>query len=306
MVDDNKMDKHINPGVSMNRPRYIVEFLFIIIIAFVYNWIMVKDGRVISFIGRTELNVKAKDVGNTFSDDAESFKIGVHRTDYVRVPLGFPLWQYGLRMYQYLTGQNAEVISVHKETSLVFDERLAHWDKYTEPVIPTVLADAIREQVDALMDKAALHPDFSELSSSLSETIKERRDDDVHVGGILISDYLSERGRKTSPSDGSTTGNSRIMVRRSGQVWVPEGFAPGYYVWFAYRYLTGQSTKIIDANPETDLFFDERIARKYSHLIEEAEAAEDATSHSETFDRSSTSSEKRKESYDDDIQVGVV
>jgi len=267
---------------------------------------MVKDGRVINFIGRTELDVKVGDVGNTFSDDTGSTKIGVHRTDYVRVPLVFFPWQYVLRTYQYLTGQSTEVISVHQETSLVFNERLAQLDKHTEPIGLTVTANAIKEQMHALVDEAASHLEFSELSSSLSETIKERMDDDVQVGGILISNYLSEKDRKASLSDGSIVGNSRIMVRRTGRVWVPGGFTPGYYIWLTYRYFTGQSTEVYDAHPETDLVFDERIARKYSHLLEEAEAAEDVTSYPETSDRSLMTSERRKENNDNDDQVSVV
>jgi len=307
MIDDREENKRMNPGVSMNRPRYIVEFLFVIIIAFICNWMMMNDGRVISFLGRTELNVMARDVDNTFIDDAKSFKIGVHRTDYAYVFRGFFPGQYVRRMYQYFTGQSNEVISVRQETNLVFDERLAQLDKYTKPIVPTVMADAIRECVNTLMDKATSHSKFTELSSSLSEMIKEHEDNDVQMGGILTSNYFFNGDNKANLSDGSIDETSKIMVRQIGRVYVPEGFALGYYVWLAYQSLIGQSREAANTRPDLDLFFDERIAHKYSHLVEQIEAVSGAASHSkisQTF--SSFGRTIKEQSQNDGVQVGSI
>jgi len=265
MIDDYEQNRRINPGVSMNRPRYIVEFLFIIIIAVVYKLMMMTDERVIIFTGRTELDVKARDNDNAFSDDTESFKIGVHRTDYVDVPQRSFVGYCFRRLYQYITGHNTEVISVRRETNLVFDERLAHLDKYTEPILPTIMADMIREQIDALVDKAASHPEFSEISSSLSEMIKERRDDDVQASGILISKHLLKEDGDAYA--GSVAKTDRIV-----------------------------SNTVVDIESDTNLVSDEEPKSDF---------ADKATSPTERFKTSTHFRKTIKEFRGDDDQMGV-
>jgi len=137
--------------------------------------------------------------------------------------------------------------------------------------------------------------------------IKVNAERGVQMDGILTSNYPLARDSDTSPSAGNIAETSKIMVRETGRVYVPEGFAPGYYVWLVYRYLTGQSTEATNTRPEIDLFFDERITHRHSHLIKQVEIASSAASHSKISETSSSFGKTIKEqSRDDDVQVGSI
>jgi len=179
MIDDNAQNKRINPGVSVNRPRYTVKFIFVIIIALLCKWLMKADEDVVLFETDTELKVKAKEPYNVLKDKAEFYYVGAHVK---RTALGdtVPGYQRLMsRMYRKVfPNQNAEVISKHFRTEYVFQQRLEDLDKYTDSVGKTIVADEFGRLIYSDSSMVSTSPVYKEFIASAREFFAEQRLDD--------------------------------------------------------------------------------------------------------------------------------
>jgi len=229
MIDDCEQNINMNPGVSVNRPRYTVELFHIIIMIVWYNWairplndeliwltnsvvptigidgfirslffINMTRGRVINSASFVELKVKAKDVYRDFIDKTQLFYMGKHR---IRLTSAggvlHPVDHFVKQLYErYFPKQSAEAMSTYQRTNPTLQLRLDHLEKYAEPFIKTVPVEELKEQVDIFIDEVASHSTFHVLASSVYDMVTEQKFDDIQIDGSSASGYPFRQGSK--------------------------------------------------------------------------------------------------------------
>jgi len=75
MIDDNAQNKRINPGVSVNRPRYTVKLIFVIVLALLCKWTTKADECVVIPLAYTEPEATAKEPYYAPEDKAEFYYV---------------------------------------------------------------------------------------------------------------------------------------------------------------------------------------------------------------------------------------
>jgi len=75
MIDDNAQNKRINPGVSVNRPRYTVKLIFVIVLALLCKWRTKADECAVSPVAYTESEATAKESYDASKDESELYYV---------------------------------------------------------------------------------------------------------------------------------------------------------------------------------------------------------------------------------------
>lgn len=83
MIDDNAQNKRINPGVSVNRPRYTVKLIFVIVLALLCKWMTKADECAVSPVAYTESEATAEESYYASKDEADFYYVRAdgQRTD---------------------------------------------------------------------------------------------------------------------------------------------------------------------------------------------------------------------------------